>query len=82
MTMINSSDIVEVHEAVIAIRKLIIIKTLPYQVLIDSGCVQRLLQLASQENYLHLTLESLWCLANIASGQNKETALMVNKGII
>jgi hypothetical protein len=52
----------------------------PIQVLIDSGIIPRLIELASQSDYPQLEFETTWTLANVTSGNSQQTQSIINKG--
>lgn len=82
LSLLFSENIYDQHKGVIGLRKLISKQAIPFQVIIDQGCLQKLINFADQTNYLHLQFDSIWILANIASGEHKECQFLVNKGLI
>lgn len=50
--------------------------------MLDSDCLNKLFEFASQDSYLHLKLESCWSLANLMNGNSWEIEFLVNKGIV
>lgn len=79
LTAIHSPDVVQQHFGVIAIRKLLTTKSPPIQQVIDAGLIPKLIGYARQTEYPQLQLESVWCLTNVAAGNTKQTATIIDK---
>jgi HEAT repeat protein len=70
-------------EATTRLRKLVSVeKNPPFQDVIDTGVVPRLVEFLSFNNQPQLQLEACWALTNIASGSSNQTRYIIETGAV
>lgn len=48
--------------------------------MIDAGLIPKLIAYAKQSDYPQMQLEAVWCLTNVAAGNNNQTGSIIEKG--
>jgi len=82
-TLINSSSDDDRLRAILGFRKLSSQPdNAPCQAIIDSNLIPVFMSFLAREDYIQLQLEACWALTNIASTNNENVKLLVDKGII
>jgi hypothetical protein len=82
-TLINSNTDDDRLRAIIGFRKLTSQPdNAPCQAIIDSNLIPVFMSFLAREDCVQLQLESCWALTNIASTNNENVKLLVDKGII
>ncbi|CAD8080817.1 unnamed protein product [Paramecium sonneborni] len=83
--MILSDDIVKQHFGILAIRKLISANQNQQEIIqaiLDFNMIPILIQILEQYSNQLFIYEAIWILANIASGTNLQTQVIVKNGVI
>lgn len=82
-TLVNSSSDDDRLRAIVGFRKLSSQPdNAPCQAIIDSNLIPVFMSFLAREDYIQLQLEACWALTNIASTNNENVKLLVDKGII
>lgn len=80
---LQSNDILTIHHGVIGVRLILSNRGTEYiQQIMDHSSFLKILFFSQCSDHPHLQLESIWCLANLASGTSLQTQSIVQKNII
>ena len=84
LNLILSNKIMEQHEGMIGIRKILTSGDyIIFQKILDNKIIlNRIFDFAKNENQPHLQLESIWALANLSGGSTEQTSVLVKIDVI
>lgn len=84
LNLILSNSILEQHEGMIAIRKILTSGDyIIFQEILDNKKIlNKIFEFAKSENLPHLQLESIWSLANLSGGSTEQTTILVKMNVI
>jgi hypothetical protein len=80
--LLNSTDIIKQHHAIIGLRKIISCEDLPIQPFIKAEVIPRIIEFAKFDSYPHLQHEAVWILTNIASGTTDELKIIIENDVV
>jgi importin subunit alpha-1 len=81
--LLYSDDILDRHQAIIGIRKILSLnESPPISLVFDHNILPIIIEYMKQDIYPHLRLEATWCVSNIGTGSSEDVMALVENGVL